>query len=174
VSCPGKSMLETNEIMASAENSLGNRLSQIDEDWDFTQDIDAFRPDHVLTVDCGLNEQLICAERNMIKLELAVEGFLHVSRRRIAQLSPHGRCDVSQRFQLRYPVEVRKAFFVCDEIRLEQFPIIVQPSLNLAVPEFGVLGRKQNDARRRPGLGAIHKFYGADNRSRGSCLEKRQ
>jgi len=46
-----KSMREANEKRGLCGNYLGDRLPQVDENRDFGQDIDAFRPNYIPAVD---------------------------------------------------------------------------------------------------------------------------
>src|SRR5436309_15562869 len=65
-------------------------------------------------------------------------------------------------------IVVREVLLVHSEFRLEGFPVIVQPLLNLPAPHLGVLRRKQHDACRRTGL-ASGKFDQTDD---STCLRE--
>src|SRR5436309_13796485 len=63
-------------------------------------------------------------------------------------------------------IVVREVLLVHGKFRLEGFPVIVQPLLNLPAPHLGVLRRKQDNACRRTGL-ASGKFDQTDD---STCL----
>jgi hypothetical protein len=62
--------------------------------------------------------------------------------RGVAQVTTHNGCDVSECFELRNPVEIGEPFFVGGEFELIDFPIIIEPRLDLFVPDLGVLWRQ--------------------------------
>src|SRR5438093_3695203 len=65
-------------------------------------------------------------------------------------------------------IVVREVLLVHGKFRLEGFPVIVQPLLNLPAPHLGVLRRKQDNACRRTGL-ASGKFDQTDD---STCLRE--
>src|SRR5207245_5853390 len=65
---------------------------------------------------------------------------------------PICRHHISQGLAMGELIVVREVLLVHGKFRLEGFPVIVQPLLNLPAPHLGVLRRKQDNACRRTGL----------------------